>query len=51
MEHELGESPATAPRRPLELVYCEYHCSKQDALRLMLKNALVDLNPPHSDVV
>jgi putative endonuclease len=32
-EHEQGESPATAPRRPFELVYSEYHCSKQDALR------------------
>lgn len=54
-EHERGESPATAPRRPFELVYCEYHRSKQDALhregyfkttagkkalRLMLRDAL-----------
>ncbi|MGA1194597.1 MAG: GIY-YIG nuclease family protein [Kiritimatiellia bacterium] len=32
-EHNAGKSLATAPRRPLDLVYCEYHASKADALR------------------
>lgn len=32
-EHMNGQSDATAPRRPFELIYCEYHASKDDALR------------------
>jgi putative endonuclease len=59
-EHERGESPATAPRRPFELMYSEYHRSKRDALRregyfkttagkkaltLMLRNSLASCLP------
>lgn len=32
-DHFHGRVPATAPRRPLTLVYVEYHGSKGDALR------------------
>ncbi|MFC1451859.1 GIY-YIG nuclease family protein [Verrucomicrobiota bacterium] len=32
-DHFHGRVPSTAPRRPLHLVYCEYHASKTDALR------------------
>ncbi len=32
-EHIHGQSDATAPRRPLDLMYCEFHSSKADALR------------------
>jgi len=32
-DHYNGKVTSTAPRRPLELIYCEYHSSKQDALR------------------
>jgi putative endonuclease len=32
-EHMNGHSDATAPRRPFDLVYCEFHASKTDALR------------------
>lgn len=32
-DHFHGRVPATAPRRPLHLLYCEYHSSKTDALR------------------
>ena len=32
-DHFHGRVPSTAPRRPLHLVYCEYHSSKTDALR------------------
>ena len=32
-EHIRGLSDATAPRRPFDLIYCEYHASKMDALR------------------
>jgi len=32
-DHFNGRVPATAPRRPLHLIYCEYHISKTDALR------------------
>ena len=28
-----GQSDATAPRRPFDLIYCEYHASKADAFR------------------
>ena len=56
-DHFHGRVPSTAPRRPLHLVYCEYHSSKADALRrekylkttagkkalkLMLRDALSD---------
>jgi putative endonuclease len=60
-DHFHGHSSATAPRRPFELVYCEYHRSKQDALRregyfkttagkkalrLMLRDALSETTGP-----
>ena len=32
-DHFHGEVASTASRRPLELIYCEYHASKTDALR------------------
>ena len=32
-DHYNGKVVSTAKRRPLELIYCEYHQSKQDALR------------------
>ena len=32
-EHIHGLSDATAPRRPFDLIYCEYHARKGDALR------------------
>lgn len=32
-EHHAGRSKATAPRRPLTLVYCEFHASEADARR------------------
>ncbi len=32
-EHFHGRVSSTAPRRPLHLIYCEYHFSKADALR------------------
>jgi putative endonuclease len=32
-EHIDGHSDATSPRRPFDLIYCEYHASKTDALR------------------
>ena len=32
-EHIRGESDATAPRRPFDLIYSEFHASKADALR------------------
>ena len=31
-EHFHGLSPATAPRRPFEIIFCEYFKSKDDAL-------------------
>ncbi|MDO8570512.1 MAG: GIY-YIG nuclease family protein [Candidatus Daviesbacteria bacterium] len=31
--HFNGESAATAPRRPFDLIFCEYFLSKSDALR------------------
>ena len=56
-DHRNGKVASTAPRRPLDLIYCEYHTSKVDALRregylktgagkkalrLMLRDALSD---------
>ncbi len=32
-DHFEGHVPSTASRRPLRLIYCEYHISKTDALR------------------
>ncbi len=32
-EHNQGQSAATAPRCPFDLLYCEYHLSRTDALR------------------
>lgn len=32
-DHFHGNSPATEPRRPFVLIFCEYFLSKQDALR------------------
>src|SRR5689334_2119440 len=31
--HDLGGVKSTAPRRPLELIYCEYFLFKKDAMR------------------
>ncbi len=31
--HARGAVPSTAPRRPFELVYCEYHGKRSDAAR------------------
>ena len=58
-DHNAGNSKSTAPRRPLELIYCEFHSSRMDAqrrekyfktsagrkaIKLMLRKSLVDLN-------
>jgi putative endonuclease len=32
-EHNAGESKATKDRRPLVLIYCEFHHHREDALR------------------
>lgn len=32
-DHFYGRSKATEPRRPFNLIFCEYFLSKQDALR------------------
>jgi putative endonuclease len=32
-EHFHGQSKSTAPRRPFQLIFCEYFLSKTDALR------------------
>jgi len=55
-EHANGDTKSTSPRRPLELIYCEFHSNKPDAMRregyfktsagkralnLMLREALV----------
>jgi putative endonuclease len=32
-EHFQGRSKSTAPRRPLQLLFCEYYFSKYDAQR------------------
>jgi putative endonuclease len=32
-EHNSGKSPATAPRRPFVLIFCEHYLAKADALR------------------
>ena len=32
-DHFSGKNAATAPRRPLKLIYCEYHLSGKDARR------------------
>jgi putative endonuclease len=32
-KHDSGGVKSTAPRRPLELIYCEYSLFKSDALR------------------
>jgi putative endonuclease len=32
-DHFNGRNKATAPRRPLRLIYCEYHASATDARR------------------
>jgi putative endonuclease len=32
-DHFRGNSKSTAPRRPFELIFCEYFLSKKDALR------------------
>ena len=33
MAHDSGNVKSTAPRRPLELIYCEYFVFKSDAMR------------------
>ena len=57
VDHNEGKTTSTAPRRPLELIYCEFHKSKEDAMRreryfkttagkkvlkLMLREALIN---------
>ena len=57
-DHFNGRNQATAPRRPLRLIYCEYHASTTDAhrrekyfkttagkkaLKLMLRDAFSEL--------
>ena len=57
-DHFNGRNQATAPRRPLRLIYCEYHASTTDAhrretyfkttagkraLKLMLRESLAQL--------
>ncbi|MBI2612585.1 GIY-YIG nuclease family protein [Candidatus Kaiserbacteria bacterium] len=32
-EHNAGRVPATSLRRPLELLYCELHASRKDAMQ------------------
>ena len=32
-DHFHGRVPSTAPRRPLFLIYCEYHLARTDAIR------------------
>jgi putative endonuclease len=32
-KHDIGGVKSTAPRRPLELIYCEYFLFKPDAIR------------------
>jgi len=32
-EHNQGKCKSTAPRRPLELIFCEFYLFKRDALR------------------
>ncbi|OGB75422.1 hypothetical protein A2810_01215 [candidate division Kazan bacterium RIFCSPHIGHO2_01_FULL_49_10] len=32
-DHFHGNAAATAPRRPLHLIFCEYYLDKKDALR------------------
>ncbi len=58
--HFNGQSPATAPRRPFTLLFCEYYLVKKDAarrelylktsagkrtLKLMCKDSLEELRP------
>ncbi|MEQ9249993.1 MAG: GIY-YIG nuclease family protein [Cytophagales bacterium] len=33
LNHNAGRTTSTAKRRPLELIFCEFHRSKKDALR------------------
>jgi len=59
-DHFNGKNQATAPRRPLKLIYCEYHLSGQDArrrekyfktsagktaIKKMLRQSLSDIQP------
>jgi len=32
-EHKDGKTKSTAPRRPFIVIYCEFHRSKEDAMR------------------
>ncbi len=32
-DHADGKTKSTAPRRPFDLIYCEFHTSKSDAMR------------------
>lgn len=32
-QHNSGQSASTAPRRPLQLIFCEYYLFKEDALK------------------
>ena len=59
-EHSSGQNRSTAPRRPLDLIFCEYYSSAEDAqrremylkttagkrgLKLMLRETLKTLTP------
>jgi len=59
-EHNQGKSKATAPRRPLRLIFCEFYAAEEDAkrrenyfktsqgkrtLKLMLSETLSSLRP------
>ncbi|MBL7892657.1 MAG: GIY-YIG nuclease family protein [Bacteroidia bacterium] len=65
-EHNNGSTISTEPRRPLILIYCEYHLEKEDAqrremyfkttagkksLKLMLRQSLAKLNYKGQQVV
>ncbi len=32
-EHAAGKTKSTAPRRPFQVIFCEYYFSKEDAMR------------------
>jgi len=33
LDHEAGKTKSTAPRRPFQVIFCEYYFSKEDAMR------------------
>lgn len=63
IQHNLGKTKSTAPRRPFKLLFCEAYISKKDALRreryfktdpgkktlkLMLIESLKEIDPGQS---